>query len=293
MIGPPPIPTAWLPEGRTLVLDGRGEVFFRDSGPDTARQGTLLLLHGWTVTADLNWALAFRPLVDAGYRVIALDHRGHGRGMRQPWPFRLADCAADAAQLLVQLDAAPATVVGYSMGGAIAQLMARDHAAVCTGVVLCATSTHWNSRREAGLRFGMGFFNWMLRLFPGRFWRSLVRWAGRPDPERDAWALGELSRNSPESLAEAGRELGRFDSRGWIGSLDVGVAVIVTGRDQLIPAERQRAMATIAGAKAYEVGADHGAVVLMNSEMIPAILEAVGDVRSLGSRPSPALSPAG
>ena len=39
---------------------------------------------------------------------------------------RLADCATDAAGVLRTLDAAPAMGVGYSMGGALAQLVARD-----------------------------------------------------------------------------------------------------------------------------------------------------------------------
>src|SRR3954453_9074565 len=68
----------------------------RDSGGDGP---ALLLLHGWMVSADLNWIRAYDALAGAGYRVLALDHRGHGRGLRTPEPFRLADCAGDAAAL--------------------------------------------------------------------------------------------------------------------------------------------------------------------------------------------------
>ncbi len=91
-----------------------------------------MLLHGWMVSADLNWHAAYEPLAQAGYRVLAIDHRGHGRGMRAMAPFRLADCAADAVAVVRHLGLAPATFVGYSMGGTIAQLIARDHRdAVC------------------------------------------------------------------------------------------------------------------------------------------------------------------
>ena len=38
---------------------------------------------------------------------------------------------------------APALVVGYSMGGAIAQLMVRDHPDVVAGLVLSGTAQHW------------------------------------------------------------------------------------------------------------------------------------------------------
>ena len=39
-----------------------------------------MLLHGWMVSADLNWCGAYGELAAAGYRVLAIDHRGHGRG---------------------------------------------------------------------------------------------------------------------------------------------------------------------------------------------------------------------
>src|SRR5437588_7203371 len=102
-----------MPPARTVRVPDRGEFFLRDTGGDGP---VVMLLHGWMANADLNWYGAYPALVQAGYRVLAIDHRGHGRGLRQMAPFRLADCAADAAAALRELDAAPATVVGYSMG---------------------------------------------------------------------------------------------------------------------------------------------------------------------------------
>lgn len=76
--------------------------------------------------------------------MIALDHRGHGRGLRSPEPFRLRDCADDTAAVLRTLAVGPAVVVGYSLGGAVAQLVARDHPDVASGIVLCATANEWS-----------------------------------------------------------------------------------------------------------------------------------------------------
>src|SRR5438270_12401891 len=106
-----------------------------------------MLLHGWMASADLNWSVLYSDHVRAGYRVLAIDHRGHGRGLRPLDPFRLTDCAADAAGVLRTLEALPATIVGYSMGGAIAQLIARDHPDVTAGVVLGGTAQHWQDPR--------------------------------------------------------------------------------------------------------------------------------------------------
>src|SRR5437899_12152565 len=94
---------------RTVRVEGRGEFFLRDSGG----KGTpVMLLHGWMASADLNWWGAYGDLVSAGYRVLAIDHRGHGRGLRPLTPFRMADCADDAAAVLRSLEATPALAVG-------------------------------------------------------------------------------------------------------------------------------------------------------------------------------------
>src|SRR5437763_277243 len=129
-----------MPPARTLRVPGHSELFLRDTGGDGP---VVMLLHGWMASADLNWCGAYGDLANAGYRVLAIDHRGHGRGLRPLVPFRLTDCAADAAAALRALDAAPALVVGYSMGGAIAQLVGRDHPDVASGIVLRGTAQHW------------------------------------------------------------------------------------------------------------------------------------------------------
>ncbi|HRE00655.1 MAG TPA: alpha/beta fold hydrolase, partial [Ilumatobacteraceae bacterium] len=81
-----------------------------------------MLLHGWTASADLNWFLTYFP-IGRDYRVVAIDHRGHGRGIRSRRAFRLADCADDAVALADELGIERFIPIGYSMGGPIAQLV--------------------------------------------------------------------------------------------------------------------------------------------------------------------------
>src|SRR5919206_4986102 len=116
----PPEPPIEMPSGRIVHVPGRGEMLLRDTGGEGP---PVLLLHGWMFSADLNWWRTYGPLERAGYRVLALDHRGHGRGLRTHAPFRLSDCAEDAASLLETIGVDRALVVGYSMGGPVAQLM--------------------------------------------------------------------------------------------------------------------------------------------------------------------------
>src|SRR5205807_3182899 len=205
-----------MPPARTLRVPGHGELFLRDTGGDGP---PVMLLHGWMASADLNWCGAYADLAEVGYRVLAIDHRGHGRGLRPLVPFRLADCAGDAAAVLRELDAAPALVVGYSMGGAIAQLVARDHPDVVSGLVLSATAQHWKDRETRRYWRLMGAMGLMLSVAPVRTWRWGFRRVGIPENDKTAWLLSELLRGSARDIAEAGREMERFDSRPWLGSL--------------------------------------------------------------------------
>lgn len=74
----------------------------------------ILLLHGLMGRATTWWSVARR--LTAHGRVLGYDARGHGRSQASgPWTTQRL--AADAADVLDQLGAGPALVVGHSMGG--------------------------------------------------------------------------------------------------------------------------------------------------------------------------------
>ena len=130
-----------LPPGRHVHIPGRGDIFVRQlPGPPDAP--VVILLHGWTTTADLNWYVSYRTL-GHHFRVVAFDHRGHGRGLSTPTRFRLEDCADDVAAVATALGIDRFIPVGYSMGGPIAALVWRRHRHRVDGIVLCATSRHF------------------------------------------------------------------------------------------------------------------------------------------------------
>jgi 3-oxoadipate enol-lactonase len=271
-----PEPPIALPQGRVVHVPGRGELFLRDSG---GTGPAVLLLHGWMVSADLNWWRAYGPLERAGYRVLAVDHRGHGRGLRTPESFRLSDCADDYAALIEHLGLGSAIVVGYSMGGAIAQLLAREHPERVAALVLSATATNWTDARQKLLWRSLAGIRLTLGLAPDGAWRQGLRLAGFPDTSVTTWVTSELTRGSAADLAEAGRELSRFDSRKWVGRIKVPSTVIVTTEDSGVPPEHQRELARRLGAKPFEVKGDHGAVLSRArtyNEVLLRALEAVG-----------------
>jgi pimeloyl-ACP methyl ester carboxylesterase len=275
-----PEPPAPLPPGTIVDVRGRGEFFIRDSGGPGP---VVLLLHGWMFSADLNFFANYRALEQAGNRVIAMDVRGHGRGLRTHVPFRLTDCADDAAAVLEQLRTGPAVVVGYSMGGAIAQLMARDHQQATRGVVLCATSREWRDPRTRLVWGVMAALRLILGLAPHGAFRRGLRASGFPDSALTTWVAAELTRGSARDIAEAGRELGRFDSRPWLMALDVPAAVIVTARDAAVAPSKQRALAATLRARQFEVNRDHSVALTRPREFNPVLLQAIAHVLADGA----------
>jgi 3-oxoadipate enol-lactonase len=250
----PPVPPRAFPPARTVLVPDRGEFFLRDSGGE----GTpVFLLHGWTGTADLNFGSLYDDLIDGGYRVLAIDHRGHGRGLRPLGPFLLSDCAADAAAVMRALELAPAIVYGYSMGGAVAQLVARDHADVVGGLVLSGTAQHW---REEELKYTwkiMPLLSVGLSLAPVRGWRLALGRAGFKPGPGTAWLYSEMMRHSVRAITEAGSELGAFDSRPWLGEFPFPTAVVLTSEDDAVAPEKQHELARALGATIFEAPVRH------------------------------------
>jgi pimeloyl-ACP methyl ester carboxylesterase len=276
----PPVPPP-LPPGRTVAVPGRGEVFLRDApGPDGP---PILLLHGWTSSADLTWWRVYDRLAAVG-RVLAVDHRGHGRGLRSDEPFTLEAAADDAAGLLRELGCGPAVVCGYSMGGPIAMLLWHRHPDLVAGLVFEATALEWRaSGRERVLWRGMGIVERVLRSARSKsVVDRLLREVLDKEPtlvEVRGWLEGELRRGDPTAIAEAGRALGRYDARPFAGHVGVPTAVVVTTDDHLVRPRKQRALAAaIPGARTFELAADHDACLASVEDFARVTVDAVTSV---------------
>ena len=144
----PPEPPIALPPARTVHVPGRGELFLRDTGGD-----------GPVGDAAARLDRQRRPEL---VRRLRRPRRRRLPGARdrppRPRP-RPATAGPVPARRLrrrrrrraADARARPGDVVGYSMGGAIAQLIARDHRDVVGGLVLSGTAQHWQDAADAAL----------------------------------------------------------------------------------------------------------------------------------------------
>jgi pimeloyl-ACP methyl ester carboxylesterase len=104
------------------------EIAYVDEG---AGDDVVLLIHGFASNVATNWVDTgwVKTLVDAGYRVVAYDNRGHGRSAKlyDTAAYGAPIMAEDARRLLDHLGIERANVIGYSMGARIAAFLAFSH----------------------------------------------------------------------------------------------------------------------------------------------------------------------
>jgi pimeloyl-ACP methyl ester carboxylesterase len=284
-----------LPEGRALPVPGIGEVFVRTTDPVPGRL-PVLLLHGWIASADLNWFRTY-PALAPDRRVVAVDHQGHGRGVRSDQPFSLERCADAAAGVLDVLGIDRAIVTGYSMGGPIALHLWHRHRSRVAALVLGATALEWGSHPLELVQWEvLRIAEVVLRFTTGRsISQRVVRQALDDDPTLEPWGpwlSGETKRGYLPDLIEAGRALGRYDASGFAPLVDVPTAVLLTRHDRLVRPRKQWALATTTRAAVFPIDGDHDAPLVRSGALNDALLAALTDLeRRLEPEPTTPTAP--
>lgn len=172
---------AWLTrqrgDVRLAVLD------FGGSGRE------VVLLHGLAGHAG-EWEDTARWLTDK-YRVIAPDARGHGRSERHPTDVSRSSYVEDASFLIEQLARPPVILVGQSLGGQTALLLAAQRPDLVESLVLADAGPGGAGSTEAALQaandLGRSLLRWPVP-FPDR--DAAIAYFGGPSLAAEAWADG-------------------------------------------------------------------------------------------------------
>lgn len=264
-------------QGRTVFV-GDDEFLVRDMGP---HEGVpVVLVHGLAGTSLSEW-YQVAPKLAVDRRVIMIDHRGHGLSASADFRFEVDDDADDITAVLDDLGVGQVDVVGYSMGGIIAQALALRHPGRVRKLVLIATFASHPARDKWGRRVGAVL---------GRGWERLTGFGtpevrsgyliarGAVEPKHARWMWRETQRRNVESGAQATFALLRFDSRDWVGRLGVETLVIVPTGDFLVPPQWQYELAAlIPDARLAEIhGAGHELVWTRPDEVADVLTAFLG-----------------
>jgi 3-oxoadipate enol-lactonase len=231
----------------------------RSSAPPVLMiQGLGMDKHGWDIQ---------RLVFSMRYRVIALDNRGSGRSDKPAGDYDLGQMAADAVAVLDEVGVDQAHVVGASMGGAIAQILAVTWPERVRSLTLVCTSCHNQQWRRELLqswaweaqRHGVGAMaghaaRWVIG---PRSFRRLVPVVGWLGP------LG-FGRSAEAFAAQVKAILGADDSLAdRLGTISVPTLVVVGNQDILTPRGDSEELAEMIPTAELVVisGAAHGLMI--------------------------------
>jgi len=218
----------------------------------------ILLLHGFTGRGTA-WGDHARAFARIG-RVVTVDLPGHGRSaVAAPARMTVERTADDLATILRRLDAAPATVIGYSLGARIAVRLAVAHPDVVSALVLESPSAGLETEAERGTRRAAD--EALAQRIESRGIEAFVaEWERQPvfashaslPPARAARIRAMRLANTPEGLAASLRGAGQgsmeplFDR---LGGIDAPTLVIAGTLDERGRPRAKRVADGIPGAR--------------------------------------------
>jgi pimeloyl-ACP methyl ester carboxylesterase len=199
-----------------------------------AARGTgpcVILLHGGLGHSG-NWGYQIPALVGAGYRVVAIDSRGHGRSTRDERAFSYELMAGDVLAVMDALSIDKAAIVGWSDGACTGMVLTRQFPGRVAGVFFFACNMDPSGAKpfEATPTIDRCFHRHVadyasLSATPDRF-------------EAFSEAVGRMQQSQPDFSAEE------------LAAIDVPVAIVQSEHDEFIKPEHAAYLArTIPGAE--------------------------------------------
>lgn len=228
-----------LPDGTNVSVEAADGATLR--GLDCGEGPTVLLIHCWT--GDITfWAPVARRLVDAGFRVVSVNQRGHGDSERGSSPYSPETLGDDVRCWIEQLDLRDAVLAGHSMGGLASMAFVTDHHDVAherlRGLVLVATlaSPSKDPRLpdfELDRSKGLPLAHAVLSRPPYGLLALGSVFGTRPARSQlEATAAGFVN-TDPVVRAEALQMMSDFDLRPALAGIELPTTVVAGSHDQL------------------------------------------------------------
>jgi pimeloyl-ACP methyl ester carboxylesterase len=246
-------------------------------------RGEPVVLLAATGMQPQGWDHLLRPqLLSAGYRTIAPATRGIPPSEEPNEPFGIEMLADDVAGLIRALDAAPAFVVGYSQGGAVAQELARRHPDLMRAAVLAASAGRpsawsqllWQAEEQTGP-------------LPAAYQRVYDLLHALPlsvlQNRDDVVEAVHAQIDQPSGLSEQARRAHAAANQEWLlkaadetlwCSLELPCLVVAMSDDLLLsPLQARRAVNAMPHAEYLELDGPHAGLFAQNSAFAAAVLD--------------------
>jgi 3-oxoadipate enol-lactonase len=213
--------------------------------------GTPVVLSHSILAASMMWDEQAQLLAEQGYRVIAMDTRGHGQSAASAPPYRMDDLVADTLAVLDGLGIAKAHYIGLSLGGMSGFGLASQHGERVLSAILCDCRADmpaemgavWNERMSLARAQGCGAL-----AMP-----TLARWFGAAFLEqnpalRDAF-VRTLSATQVDGFVGCAQAIQGLDYMAQVDRIAVPVTLIVGANDGPLPQAMQHLQTRIRGSQ--------------------------------------------
>ncbi|MQA96434.1 MAG: 3-oxoadipate enol-lactonase [Streptosporangiales bacterium] len=189
------------------------------------------------------------------YRVVRLDHRGHGGSPVPPGPYTADDLGTDVLALLDELGLERVSFAGLSIGGLIGQWLALNAPHRLERLVLMCTSAKFGPPepwRERAATVRAGGARAVASTVVER-WFTQAYAAERPDVVADAIEM--ISATPAEGYAACCDAIAAWDVTARLGEILVPTLVIAGAHDPATPPEHAQVLAAgIPGARSAVIG---------------------------------------
>jgi poly(3-hydroxyoctanoate) depolymerase len=267
-----------------MVAVGGDRLFVREQGEGTP----ILLINGLGSNADM-WAAVESRLAGAA-RTVAYDLPGSGRSPTPHAPLTIAGLARGAARLLDALGYARADVLGFSLGGLVAQQLAHDEPGLVRRMALAGSACGWGSVPPTYR--GLALLSMPMRYYSRAFYWQTNHLLGVSDRQllRRLPALTESRLQHPPPLRGYAYQLtagAMWSSLPWLHTVQAPTLVVNGLDDEVVPAANSVQLARLLPESRLHLLSGYGHLFVFDPEG-PAIPLLEGFFASARHEDSPA-----
>jgi non-heme chloroperoxidase len=227
-----------------LQRENNKSVYYEDYG---SGDSAVVLVHGWGMSLR-TWDYSLGVLVEAGHRVVAMDHRGCGKSDKDFADMGVQAIAGDVVALVETLGLKRVVLNGWSLGGAVVVEAAAQLDAICRGLVLTCGATPCYLQKpgyehggtdealaETLAAMSADRVNFLMGLSSGIC-------ATEVSQTQVDWMWGIFMESSPLA-SQALADLGPLDQRELLAGLSVPILSVVGSKDAVVDPAVSRSVA--------------------------------------------------